>query len=431
MKHILILEDDDIYREVLKRKLSQFGRVFEARNLSEALKILEMGHLDLAFVDLDLNERFEGLKFIELAKNLKTIVLSSHEEEWVIKKAFMFGATSYLNKWKNLDELHLAILDTIGESSIDTTKIYPTNCEKLKAEITESLKLFKKSELPMLITGETGVGKSHFAKKIAGEVPFVQVNLSEFGKGTIESELFGHKKGSFTGAIEDKIGLIEKADGGILFIDEIGVLSLDIQKKLLKVIEEKEFYPVGSSKAVKSNFRLITATCDDLNELIQNKRIREDFLFRINGIELYITPIRERAEDILLFIEKLNAVALKKIFFEESAMEIIKDHYWKGNYRELNSVVSRIRSTSSGLIKASSVEDILKVVEPSLTLNHEMKSILKNSGLKTLLNSIEDLSFEWARSHCNGKVNEIVRTLGISKSLYYRISEGQKTSSAN
>lgn len=424
MKHILILEDDFSYRKMLVQKLSPFGRIFEADNLESALKILEAGHLDFALIDLDLEHQLEGLEFLKEAIDVDCMILSTHDEEEVIKEAFMLGAVEFLNKWDFEKYLKETLMDQLSNHYIDVDQFYRTKNLNLNNKIHEVVKLFQKTREPLLLLGETGVGKGVLAKSLSGDTPFIHVNLSELSSGTIESELFGHIKGSFTGAQKDKEGLLKKADGGILFLDEIGTLSMELQKKLLRVIEEKTFYPVGSEDIETSNFRLICATCDDLKLMVENKEFREDFYYRISSIELLITPLRDRIEDLDEYLKMSNKLSPRKLCFSDEACKVLREYSWPGNFRELKAFLKNQRELSKGLVTAKQLK-----LKKSMTLKSEslfdvrMQMLIREKGLGELINNIEKDALEWAQLQANGKLNESMRLLNISKSLYYRIQK--------
>lgn len=427
MKHILILEDDLSYRKMLSQRLSKYGRVFEAEDLEAGLKALDAGHIDFAVVDLDLKNKLDGLKFLEASKNkdLNAIVLSSHEEQNIIEKAFELGAIGFLNKWDFDQHLDGSIEEFLSKSrSFDCSSYYETVNQDLITKLSNTIKLFEKTKQSLLIEGETGVGKGKLAKALSRKQVFVHVNLSEFSKGTLESELFGHVKGAFTGALSDKEGLFKKADGGVLFLDEIGTLSLELQKKLLRVIEEKVFYPVGSSKPVSSNFRIITATCDDLKTLTENGEFREDFYYRISGLKITIPALRDRADDIKDLLSNINKDSCKKLYLSSEIKGYLTSYPWYGNYRELLSFFEKIRMLSRGRVTIEEVEKLLtsEVKNKKEDLTFEMKNTIKEKGLKFFLNSLEIEALKWAKLKTGGRINESVRLLNISKSLYYRIA---------
>lgn len=432
MKHILILEDDEIYRKMLKKYLSEYGRVFEASTLSEGLKILETIRIDLAFIDLDLNGRqLAGFELLEKAVEARSIILSSHEEEEVIQRAYDLGAENFLNKWDFDKYLKENIKNLFSNNNLNPDDYYETLNLEFKKEIADTVNNFQKSKDPLLVIGDTGSGKGFFVKSILKDKRHVHINLSEFSKSTLESELFGHVKGSFTGALEDKRGLLRKADKGILFLDEIGTLDLELQKKLLRVIEEGEFYPVGSDSPVKIEFRLICATCDDLNKMVNKGLFREDFLYRINGITLRIPSLSERPEDILHQISIFNRKNASKICFSNEAKEMVALHDWRGNYRELLSFFKRHQALTKGMITRENIDKELKVKTEFTFLDSKMKSFIKTEGMGAFVNKVEKEIIDWGKELNRGALNKTIKMLGISKSLFYRIDKYSRANSAS
>lgn len=409
---------------MLKKKLSQYGRVFEASSVEEGENLLENLRIDIAFIDLDLNGiELAGFEFLKKSKSVRSIILSSHNEEEVIEEAFLLGAESFLNKWDFDEYLSTTIKKLFFNLEVDPNDYYQTLNSEFKKKITETITNFIGSTDSLLVTGETGSGKGYFVKALLKDTKYIHVNLSEFSRSTLESELFGHKKGAFTGAIEDKKGLLRKADRGTLFLDEIGTLDLELQKKLLRVLEEGEFYPVGSDEPVKINFRLICATCDDLSAMVSSGKFREDFLYRINGIHLRIPPLCERPEDILHQITLFNRVNASKICFSKDAKEAISMHSWRGNYRELHSFFKRNQLLNKGMISREKVEESLLDSSEFDFLDSKMKTYIKTQGMGAFVNKVEKEIIDWAKDLNRGALNKTIKMLGISKSLFYRIEK--------
>lgn len=448
--NILVVEDDRFFRANVVRSLKQYGNIFSAGNLKDALKHIKSEKLDIAFVDLNLTDdltSFEGLSVVDACKELsiETFVLTGHESREVISKAYERGCHHYFSKF-DFDSNVSGIIGNILKNRSDDqlNKFFETDYITTDNGLKGQIKFIKDQALginKVLITGETGVGKTKIAKfvhKLTDEnSPFVHVNLSELQENLIESELFGHKKGAFTGADSNKVGLIEMANNGTLFIDEIGTTPISIQKKLLKVIEEKKFTPVGSTEEKMSNFRLITATCDDLPSLIEEEKFRVDFYFRIKGAEINIPPLRKRKDDIGKLVDYFISKSPRKIAFSEDAYQALIEYDWKGNIRELENFITEMASFSVGLININNLPPYMhnerlefakvncaKNVEEGRTLvTSSMKEIVSKHGLGELIKRIENEFFIEARKNGNGKINEIARKLQISKSLLYRIQK--------
>ncbi|MBT5095359.1 MAG: sigma-54-dependent Fis family transcriptional regulator, partial [Halobacteriovoraceae bacterium] len=234
---------------------------------------------------------------------------------------------------------------------------------------------------------------------------------------------------------EDKIGLIERADGGILFLDEIGCIPLTIQKKLLKVIEEKSFSPVGSTEIRTSSFQLISATCDDFAKLINNEEFRVDLYFRIKGLEINIPALKQRRGDVLPLIDFFISKSTKKIALNSEAEAALRLYDWFGNVRELENLVRELVGFSKGMVTINELPDYVIANENPTArelavsdkyITKKMREHIKEQGLPALLNEIEKEAMDEALIECNGKINEVGRKLQISKSLLYRISKDLK-----
>ena len=446
MATILIVDDEDIFRRSLKKEISRYGRVLEAADMAKAESILEHSIIDVALVDLHLHpspQEQDGLKLIEkcLKKNITSIVLTGDEGKEMIAKAYELGCRYYFSKFNFEEELHkilgplLKSYDTKFQRLFNHTFI--TKDTILISKIKFILEQAYTFEHNILITGPTGVGKTRIAKMIHEfhhpQRPFVHVNLSALPDTLIESELFGHKKGAFTGALSDKIGLMEKADGGVLFFDEIGAIPLNIQKKLLKVIEEKKILPVGGSREISIDFKLITATCDDLSKKIQEGDFRLDFYFRIKGIEMEIPPLAKRQCDIIPLIDHMISKSSKKTAFDQKALRYLVQYDWPGNVRELENVLQELMIHIDGLITPDKLPSfILQNRRPfvktppcqSGIFTGEMKDILHREGLPSLVGKVqrEALQYMMVENKSDG-VNELTRRLRISKSLFYRIQK--------
>lgn len=449
MTKILIVEDDQFFRQSLAIELKKFGQVFQVGTLAEALKALDVALPHVALIDLNLTEnrqQFEGLEVIAKAKShgVLPIVMTSHDSPEVIQMAFERGCAHYFAKNEVQDNLqkHLGrLLKNFDAEDFEKMlkERFLTQDPYLLSQLQQIKNLAVVDDTRLLITGPTGVGKT-LAAKLAHDLwnpkaPFVHLNLSELPENLIESELFGHKKGSFTGAIADKEGLLAKANGGTLFLDEIGTIPLQVQKKLLKAIEDKTFTPVGCTEVQKSNFRLISATCDDLASLIERGDFRVDFYFRIKGIEINLSPLRSRRKDIIPLINFYISKLPKKIAFSKEALELLEQYDWPGNVREIDGFIKEIQAQAQGLVHAKNLpRRILGNSAPELCLSvdnglltQKIRSFAKEHGLPNLIKAIENEMFSEMWEQSGGKVNEITRELQLSKSMFYRIQNEWKS----
>lgn len=345
---ILLVEDDPLTLRLSKRTLSRFGKITTATSFVEAQNLISKSIFDVAFFDMNLNGSLHGLDLVSLAqsKNLYSVVLSGESQGEVIKTAFERGAKDYLLKPftdAKMEQVLACFLNSRKHASFESVIQNNFITKSLKQlEELQKVKNLTISDKPIFLNGETGTGKrivAHIIKKISDQTLFVELNCSQFTDDLIASELFGHVKGAFTGAIENKEGLLKKADGGIIFLDEIHSLSLKSQKTLLKAIEEKEFYPVGSTTPVRSNFRLLSATCESIHELIDQGKFRQDLFARISTFQIKLMPLRERLEDIELLFSHYISKHLVQVFISDEAKAVLKKYSWPRNTREIEDLV--------------------------------------------------------------------------------------------
>jgi DNA-binding NtrC family response regulator len=307
---VLIIEDDKYSRLHLREILRPFGLVEEAATFKEALDKLKDRFYDIVITDIELGEG-SGIDLISqvVKKGSHCIVVSGFEEDATIEKAYLLGARHYLSKFKIKDQLPIYIQKFLQYKNAQFEKMIEEKFITQDADLLSDLRRLHDvnwKNQSLFISGPTGTGKSLLGKLIHemthAEAPLVHLNCSEVSENLLESELFGHEKGAFTGADQKKDGKLKLANGGTLFLDEVATMPLSMQQKLLKALDEKTFYPVGSSTPIKSEFTLITATCENLQEKMLKKEFREDFYFRISGFRFHLKPISHRVNDIELLI---------------------------------------------------------------------------------------------------------------------------------
>ena len=345
---ILLVEDDLLTQRTSKRTLSAFGNVTIASNYFEGRTLLTDQNFDIGFFDLNLNGHLHGLDLISLAseKNLYSVVVSGESLDSTIKTAFKNGAKDYLLKPftdEKLGQIITSYQNTLRtyESDLAIKKSFITK-SAIQTEELKKINNLRISDKPIFINGETGTGKrviSHIIKSACKVENFVELNCSQFNDELLSSELFGHVKGAFTGAIQDKEGLLSKAHNGMIFLDEIHALSPRSQRTLLKAIEEKVFYPVGSSKPISSNFRIVSATCENINDLIKTGLFRQDLFARISTFQINLLPLRERPEDIQPLIQHFISKHLRQIYIEDEAKNLLNKYSWPRNTREIEDLV--------------------------------------------------------------------------------------------
>jgi two-component system NtrC family response regulator len=374
--YILMVDDEvDLLRlseSILRR---EGHRVQTSANPREALALLEQEDFDVVLLDLRMPE-MDGLEFLSLMKGQKkhraeVVVLTAYSTVDSAVKAMKLGARGYVSKPFNPDEV-LAEIDQALE--VQELRVENKELRRQKGKTRElvgqhpkmqqALQLIRDiapTSIPVLIRGESGTGKELVAEAIHRASPraaqsFIRCNCAAFAPGVLESELFGHVKGAFTGAVKDRQGRFEEADGGTLFLDEVGDLSLEAQVRLLRVVQEQEFEPVGSTQTRKVDVRIITATHQDLEKAMQEGRFREDLFYRISGRTIELPPLRERKGDIPVLCEHLIKVHAELLHKEidplsPEVLSIMEGYEWPGNVRELeNEIMGAIALAKEGEI---------------------------------------------------------------------------------
>jgi len=402
---ILIVEDDSRIRLALKGLLKGH-EITSASNSAEALKCLDEDSFDLAFLDLDLgpDELLAGLKLAKVCrdKNLYAVILTGHEEPEIIKRGYESGARDYIAKpvlKKKVDDAlnSFAVFDS--EQRIDDlirAKYITTHKETLRELAT--IKRVALSDQPILIKGPSGTGKTVVANLIkeACKVPddnFFSINCASISEALLESELFGHKKGAFTDAKTDKVGLLEKADGGIVFLDEIHSLSLRCQQKLMKAIDDKKFFPLGSTKEVHSSFRIISATCEDLLQLIIDDGFRKDFYARVSHIQIKLYSLKDRPQDILPLVDFYLSQYSRKITLTDEVKNLLVTLTFENNTRDVDALVDYWNRNAIGVVEVKDIPSQflpVKEIAKKVKLTRAHKKLIAEEGLKGYLDMIRD-----------------------------------------
>ncbi len=377
---IAIIDDDATFAKMLSGFLSKNGYEPSVYSSAEiALQELPKNPVQLIITDYRM-PGMDGLEMLgKLHEVLETtppvILLTSYGDISMAVRSMKAGAFDYLTKPVNPSELLAVVQNTLSQKN----NAAPAKSETLKTDVTkeaaagnvfvegksaqtklllEHIALVGPTDMSVLIQGESGTGKEYIAKRIhqnskRNQHPFIAIDCGSLGKDLAASELFGHKKGSFTGALQDKIGQFKLADGGTLFLDEIGNLSYDVQIKLLRALQERVVRPIGGSEDVAVDIRLIAATNENLRESIKNSDFREDLYHRLNEFKLELSPLRSRPEEVEQyarhFLQQANAELDKSITgFEENCLTALLDYSWPGNLRELKNVVKRAALLSKG-----------------------------------------------------------------------------------
>jgi DNA-binding NtrC family response regulator len=427
---ILIIEDDKYSRLGLREILQPFGLIEEASNLPEARAKLNQQYYDIVLTDIELGDG-SGVELIEsiVRRGSHCIVVSSYEGEETVELAYRLGAKHFLSKYKMREQLPVYVEKFLQSGAGGFEKFLRENFITQDDEFINELRQLHDinwKDQTLFISGPTGTGKSLLGKLIHQSThphaPLVHLNCSEVAENLLESELFGHEKGAFTGADQKKIGKLREANGGTLFLDEVATMPMSMQQKLLKALDEKTFYPVGSSRPEKCHFTLITATCEDLKEKIQRKEFREDFFYRISGFQFHLRPLRERPGDIDLLVRYFQRQSPRRFAIRPDAMELLISHSWPGNIRELKKVIERFSQDMSGVIDGEFVRRIISSApSASPESGQDWEEFVKTHGLRALISDIEKKAVASSLKRNNGKITTCIKELRISSSAFYRI----------
>ena len=441
--HILVVDDEKNYLVLLDALLSEEGYdVTVMQDPEMALMYLKESEVDVVITDFKMpgingQELLERIK--EIHPQMPVIIMTAYGSVDGAVEAMKCGAFDYINKPFSNDDLLLSvskavkIADAYRKNKLLVESMEENHSIKRIIGVSPAIKqlhlLIKKvavTNANVLITGESGTGKELVAKAIhysskRKDQPFVAINCTALNPGVLESELFGHEKGSFTGAITQKRGKFELAHGGTIFLDEIGEFPLELQPKLLRVIQEHAFERVGGLKTLKSDFRVIAATNKDLKKEVEQGRFREDLYYRLNVVNIELPPLRERPEDIPLlaghFLKKYSRENNKEIKgFTPEAMQLLTAYNWPGNVRQLENIIeSAVVLTQSDMIGVADLPAELK--DESRQFKSAVDMLPDNINLSESLEKIEAALIKRALVKSNFVQVKAAKMLGISKSL--------------
>jgi DNA-binding NtrC family response regulator len=367
-KTILIVDDDEGMRDTLTAILKREYRVLRATSGEAALPILNRDNVDLMLLDVRL-PGISGFEVLRIVKEnyalIEVLMISAINDIETAVQAMKHGAYHYITKDFDYDQLRSLVRNASERQDLNRQVMtlsaqvadqgereFIVGSSKITRDIIDLVQKIAKLSATVLILGESGTGKELLARLIHREAgdqdaPFIAVNLAAIPRELVESTLFGHERGAFTGAYRQQLGKFELASNGTLFLDEIADLRLDLQAKLLRAIQEGEIERVGGNKPIKTEFRLIAATNVDLEKAVKDGRFREDLYYRINVIPIKLPPLRERAEDITqlaeFFLRRYNARFRKNILgVTDSTLAMLKKYWWPGNIRELENLIERL-----------------------------------------------------------------------------------------
>jgi two-component system response regulator PilR (NtrC family) len=450
VERVLVVDDDQSLREFLTITLGRDGfEVLAAASGPEALKIVGETPVDLALVDLRMSG-MDGLETLrrlkELSETVAVVIVTAFATTETAIQALKEGAYDYLIKPFKVDELKLVVRKALEERRLRWENQRLRREVELRytlgnmvgkspkvQELFATISRLAESRATVLLTGESGTGKTLLAKTIhfnssRKSGPFVAVNCAAIPTELMESELFGHLRGAFTGAIANKQGLFEAADGGTLLLDEISEMSTHLQAKLLRVLEDREIRPVGGTKAIRIDVRIIAATNRDLAQAMARGTFREDLFYRLNVISVPLPPLRERREDIPLlanhFLQKLTelAGASPKVLSPE-ALACLEGYAWPGNIRELENVIERAVTLEPGpIIRAESLPESMRQPRPPEAFHVELPP--EGIELDQVMERIERDLIRRALERADGVQSRAAQILGTGfRSFRYRLQK--------
>lgn len=435
---ILIVEDDLTFATMLKTWLCRKGfQVYTSSGISGACKELDENEIDLILSDLRLPDG-DGTALLEWKKqknsNIPVIIMTSYADIQSAVNAMKNGACDYVSKPVRPDELLKKIEEAINSYSTSAIPVkqdvkgvaveneYMEGKSELARQMYNYVALVAPTPMAVLINGASGTGKEYVAKRIhmqskRCDKPFVAIDCGSIPKELAASEFFGHVKGSFTGAINDKVGAFVEANGGTLFLDEVGNLSYDVQVQLLRALQERRIRPVGATKEIEVDVRVVCATNENLLEAIENGTFREDLYHRINEFTLRMPSLQERKDDIMLFanffLDRANReLGRELVGFDAEASMLLQNYSWPGNLRQLKNIVNRATLLAQG--------SFITVAELDLPRTEQTSSPLqplydKDDEKKRILDALK---------HTGNNKSKAAALLGIDrKTLYNKLKQ--------
>ena len=458
MTNIWIIDDEESIRTICTSALEDLFNVESFSSASEALLALNSNKPDLIITDIKM-PGMSGLEFLnkvsEKFPDLPTIIITAHANIDNALSAYKGGAFEYLTKPFDINEIRkLAIKATKTSKPAQNDVAQESNSEivgkaESMQEVFKAIGKISKTDITVLIRGESGTGKELIAQSVhtnstRSNEPFIAINVAAIPHELLESELFGHEKGSFTGAQSQRIGRFEQALGGTLFLDEIGDMHPELQTRLLRVLSSHEFYRVGGQKPIKSDVRIIAATNQNIEELIKTGQFREDLYHRLNVFRIELPPLRKRKEDIPALVEyflrkSADEIKSERKDIEKNAMDILNEYNWPGNIRQLENTCRYITVMApSTSITIDDLPDEVKNIEmitngstqvngldPNInwevTLSDHIKSVLRDQNdLTNLSKELEKILLQEALKASNGRRIDAAKILGLGRNTITR-----------
>src|SRR6218665_683977 len=430
--HILLIEDDLVFTQLISNFLLRNGFVVDVKNsVNRGIDAIQQRKYDFVLLDYRLPDG-NGLEVLAAIRdmNLKlpVIVMTSFNDLKTAVKAVRLGALDYITKPVNPEQLLMLINEgsskkEIPETAPKETTAFVKGSSNLAEQLTEYINLIAPTNMSVIIQGESGTGKEHVARTIhllskRAAAPFLAIDCGALSDELASSELFGHVKGAFTGALQDKKGQFEAADGGTLFLDEVGNLSYGVQVKLLRAIQERVIQPLGSVKQQKVDVRIITATNDDLQTSVKNGGFREDLYHRLNEFKIKVPALRDREEDLETFTAHFIALANQELSKEikgvsPEVIAIFKKYEWPGNLRELRNVIKRsVLLTKEGLIGKAVLPDemVITATEQPKRAASDLKAMNEMNERELIIKVLQEVKYNKSKAAAKLKID--------SKTLY-------------
>jgi two-component system, NtrC family, response regulator PilR len=452
MSSILVVDDEKSLRDFLVIMLEEEGyKVFTAHSADSAVKLIKENIFDLILTDIRMGKS-SGINVLENAQKIlpdtPVVMMTAYASAETAVDAMKKGAYDYISKPFKIEDVQLIVKNAIEKKklSVENRQLKTALNDRFQLSniigksatfqrIFDLIEKVSRSNATVLIHGESGTGKEMVAKAIhfnsnRKNYPFVSVNCGALPENLLESELFGHEKGAFTSADTLKLGLMESANKGSFFLDEIGEAPLSIQVKLLRVLQENEILRLGATKAIPVDLRIIAASNRNLSSLVSDKVFREDLYYRLNVIPIHLPPLRDRKEDIPdlveFFISKYNSKHKKDFIksVEPETMRFFENYTWPGNVRELENVIERavVLETGESIQKSSLPEEIFGAIPQIQVPTMDKEKI----DLERTLDQIEKKMLSNALVQADGIINKAAKQLNLSfRSMRYRIQKHQ------
>ena len=458
MADIWIIDDEESIRTICTSALEDLFNVESFSSASEALLALNSNKPDLIITDIKM-PGMSGLEFLnkvsEKFPNLPTIIITAHANIDNALSAYKGGAFEYLTKPFDIDEIRkLAIKATKSSKPAQNDVVQESNgkivgkAESMQ-EVFKAIGKISKTNITVLIRGESGTGKELIAQSVhtnssRSNEPFIAINVAAIPHELLESELFGHEKGSFTGAQSQRIGRFEQALGGTLFLDEIGDMHPELQTRLLRVLSSHEFYRVGGQKPIKSDVRIIAATNQNIEDLIKTGQFREDLYHRLNVFRIELPPLRKRKGDIPALVEyflkkSADEVKSERKDIEENALDILNEYSWPGNIRQLENtcryitvmapstnitiddIPDEVKNIEMNTNSSTQVNELDANIDWEVTLSDHIRSVLKDQNdLTDLSKELDRILLQEALKVSKGRRIDAAKILGLGRNTITR-----------